>query len=124
MMYRLGLAAALVTTSACAPVVDVSPLHPTPHCLMARAVTSVKVFAEYPEHGVAVYNLDASNGYPGELHEALQSKAADLGCDGLLIKSREGPTHSRGQAATGQLNDHRELVPGHISALCLVLAKE
>ena len=90
---------------------------------MARAVASVKVFADFPEHGVAVYNLDASNGYPGELHAALQSKAADLGCDGVLIKSREGPGQSRGQAATGQLNDHRELVPGHVSALCLVLAK-
>ena len=122
MLYRLGLAAALATVSACfAPVVDVSPLHPTPRCLMARAVTSVKVFAEYPASGVAVYNLDASNGNPGELHEALQSKAADLGCDGVLIKSREGPGHTRGQAATGQLNDHRELVPGHVTAFCIVL---
>src|SRR5262245_12026459 len=123
MMYRLGFAAALVTLSACAPVVDVSPLHPTPRCLMARAVTSVTVYADYPENGVAVYNLDASNGYPGELHAVLQSKVADLGCDGALIKSIEGPGHSRGQAATGQLNDHRELVPGHMSALCLVLPK-
>jgi len=121
MLYRLGLAAALAALSACAPVVDVSPLHPTPRCLMARAVTSVKVFADYPETGIAVYNLDATNGNTGELHAALQSKAADLGCDGVLIKSREGPGHTRGKAATGQLNDHRELVPGHVSALCIVL---
>jgi hypothetical protein len=124
MLYRLGLVAALATTSACfAPVVDVSPLRPTPRCLMARAVASVKVFPEYPENAVAVYHLDASNGNPDELHAALQSKAADLGCDGVLIKTKEGPGQRRSGAATGQLNEHRELVPGHIAAYCIVLAQ-
>ena len=123
MLYRLVLAAALASSACFAPVVDVSPLRPTPRCLMSRAVSSVKVFPAYPENSVAVYHLDASNGNPDELHQALQTKAADLGCDGVLIKSKEGPGQTRGQAATGQLNEHRELVPGHVSAYCLVLSK-
>jgi hypothetical protein len=123
MLYRSVLAVALASSACFAPVVDVSPLRPTPRCLMARAVSSVKVFPDYPENSVAVYHLDASNGHPHELHQALQSKAADLGCDGVLIKSKEGPGQTRSQAATGQLNEHRELVPGHVSAYCIVLSK-
>jgi hypothetical protein len=123
MRHRPGFAAALVALSACAPVVDVYPLHPTPRCLMARAVQSVKIFPDLPENSVAVYGLAATNGNDGELHAAVQTKAADLGCDGVVIAAREDPRQSRGEVATGKLNDHREPVPGHVSALCVVLAK-
>jgi hypothetical protein len=121
MHYRY--ATALLTLSACvAPVIDVYPLNPTPRCIMARAVDSVQVLPQMPPDSVAVYGLNASNGNPAELHAALQSKAAHLGCDGVVITAKEAPRQSRGESATGQLNDHREMVPGQLSALCIVLA--
>ena len=121
---RICYAAALVTLSACvAPIIDVYPLNPTPRCIMARAVDSVQVMPEMPADSVAVYGLNASNGSPGELHAALQAKAANLGCDGVVITAREAPKQSRGESATGQLNDHREVVPGKLSALCIVRGK-
>jgi hypothetical protein len=101
--------------------VEVTPLHPTPRALTPRTIDAVKVLESRPEGGVAVYNLVASGGGKGELEAAVKEKAASLGCDGVVITVRAEPTHSSSEAATGQLNDHRESVAGHVTAMCIVL---
>ena len=123
MRYRHGLIASLVTLGACTePLVNVTPLHPTPRCIMARAVESVKVFTDWPPNSVAVYGIVASEGSASELHAAIQAKAAGLGCDGILIVNRDAAGHTRGEAATGQLTEHKELVAERVTAVCIVLA--
>jgi hypothetical protein len=119
----LGLAAAIATLGACKPIVDVTHLHPTPRCIMTRAVDSVKLLPAVPENGVAVYGIVASNGQLSELQTAVHHKAAHLGCDGVVIAEYTGAGKTRGVAATGQLNEHRELAQPRLLALCVVLAK-
>jgi len=117
--YVVALLAAL---GACVGAsVEVTPLHPAPRTLTPRTVDAVKVLESRPDGGVAVYNLVASGGGKGELEAAVKEKAASLGCDGVVITVRAAPTHSSSEAATGQLNDHRESVAGHVTAMCIVL---
>jgi hypothetical protein len=122
MRYRLELVAALAAV-ACSPVVDVYRLHPSPHFLVERTAASVAVYEALPENGVAVYGFDAYNGSPGALQTAVQVKAASMGCDGVVISQRHAPARGEGVSATGQITERRELIEGHVSALCVVLAK-
>ena len=101
--------------------VEVTPLHPTPRALTPRTVEAVKVLESRPDGGVAVYNLVASGGGKGELEAAVKEKAASLGCDGVVITVRAEPSHSSSSATTGELNDHRDVVAGHVTAMCIVL---
>jgi hypothetical protein len=101
--------------------VEVTPLHPTPRALTPRTVDAVKVLESRPDGGVAVYNLVASGGGKGELEAAVKEKAASLGCDGVVITVRAEPTHRSSGATTGELNDHRDPVAGHVTAMCIVL---
>ena len=120
---KQGLVVALVAAlGACvSATVDVTPMHPAPRALAPRTVDSVKILASRPDDGVAVYTLVASGGAKAELETAVKEKAASLGCDGVVITVRAEPTHSSSSAATGQLNDHRESVAGHVTAMCVVL---
>lgn len=101
--------------------VDVTPLHPAPRAMAPRTVDTVKILESRPEDGVAVYNLVASGGAKAELETAVREKAASLGCDGVVITVRAEPSHRSSSATTGQLNDHREAVEGHVTAMCIVL---
>lgn len=121
MQFRHGLVAALVTLGACAPVVEVTPLHPTPRCIMSRAVGSVKVFEQSPDGGVAVYGLIASEGSTDDLHAAIQNKAANLGCDGVVIARSAAGAPRRGEVATGELTAHPEANAERVTALCIVM---
>jgi len=126
MQFRSRPAAALAIVSAamlgaCAPLVEVTPMHPTPRCIMARAASSVKVFERAPDNGVAVYGLVASEGDTRDLYVAIQTKAADLGCDGVLIARSEAGTPTRGDVATGQLNAQPVQNSERVTALCIVM---
>lgn len=112
---------ALLVTGCVSAAVDVTPLRPSPRALTPRTVETVKILESRPEDGVAVYNLVASGAAKSELEIAVREKAASLGCDGLVITVRAEPSHSTSSAATGQLNDHREAVGGHVTAMCIVL---
>ena len=121
MQFRHGLVAALITLGACTPVVEVTPLHPTPRSVVARSVGSVKVFEHAPDDGVAVYGLIASEGSTDDLNAAIQSKAADLGCDGVVLARSEAGAPTRREVATGQLTAHPEHNAERVTALCIVL---
>lgn len=122
MRHRHAAAALLVTLAACATsTVEVTPLRPTPRALTARAIEAVQIYPAKPEGGVAVYNLVASGDVGSGLEAAVRQKAAALGCDGLVITVREQPSQTTSSSLTGQLNDHRDLAPGHVTALCVVL---
>lgn len=112
---------ALLVTGCVSASVDVTPLRPSPRALAPRTVETVKILESRPEDGVAVYNLVASGAAKSELEVAVRQKAASLGCDGLVITVRAEPTHATSSATTGQLNDHREAVGGHVTAMCIVL---
>lgn len=112
---------ALFVTGCVSASVDVTTLRPSPRPLTPRTVETVKILESRPDDGVAVYNLVASGAAKSELEVAVRQKAASLGCDGLVITVRAEPSHSTSSAATGQLNDHREAVGGHVTAMCIVL---
>jgi hypothetical protein len=122
MRKHLGLAVALALGACTGPVVDVTPLHPTPRCLAARATQSVTVYRARPSNGVAVYGIEASVGDVEELHAAVHSKAASLGCDGIMFTDHVRPRTTTHGIATGQLNDHREVSDEKVLALCIVFS--
>jgi hypothetical protein len=101
--------------------VEVTPLRPAPRALTPRTVDAVQVLESRPDGGVAVYNLVASGGGKGEMEAAVKEKAASLGCDGVVITVRAEPTQASNGVTTGGLNEHRESVAGHVTAMCIVL---
>jgi len=101
--------------------VEVTPLRPAPRALTPRTIEAVKVLESRPDGGVAVYNMVATGGGHGELETAIKTKAASLGCDGVVITVRAAPTQQSNGVTTGGLNDHRESVAGHVTAMCIVL---
>ena len=119
--YGLVLTLVASLTACVGASVDVTPLRPTPRALTPRTVDTVKILESRPDNGVAVYNLVASGGGKAELETAVREKAANLGCDGLVITVRAEPTHTSSGATTGELNDHRDVVAGHVTAMCIVL---
>jgi hypothetical protein len=124
MRLGLGVAALALVLSAClGPVIDVTPLHPTPRCLASRTAESVKVFHTRPSTAVAVYGIEASAGDAGELHAAVHNKAASLGCDGILFTDHVRPRTTSSNSATGELNDHREISDEKVLGLCLVFGE-
>ncbi len=101
--------------------VEVTALRPAPRALTPRTVDAVKILESRPDGGVAVYNLVASGGGKGEMEAAVKEKAASLGCDGVVITVRAEPTQASKGVSTGGLNERRESVAGHVTAMCIVL---
>lgn len=122
-MKSLYLAALALFAGCAATTVDVTPLHPSPRALAARPPATVMIYkTEAPTGAIEIYRLDAQDGSADERAAALRAKAAELGCDGLVVHV-ETATERRdeGQSQTGQLNDHRVIAPAHLSATCVVL---
>jgi hypothetical protein len=124
MMYRSAvlLTACAICGAACVgPTVDVTTLHPAPHALAQRTIESVATFATEPDGSVAIYRIEASGGAADELASAIHAKAAELGCDGLVITLAQTHAHTVEQSTTGALNDHRTVDAARISALCVIV---
>ncbi len=95
-MWRRGLAAAmLVGAAGCGLSVRVTRLSGGPREALPIDATQVELFVDsFParEYVAAAYlevrDQDASN---VELVDALRAKAADLGCDGVIVKRGQPP---------------------------------
>ncbi len=122
MKYGDAVIAAVVLVSACTgPNIQVKSLHPAPRALQPRAVETVQTFESRPDGGVAAYSLEASGSDQVAIEAAVKQRAASLGCDGIMFTVRQDPSQARGDASTGQLNQHREYLAARIDALCMVL---
>src|SRR5262245_44430539 len=115
------VAGALLMISACNVIqVDVSQRHPSPHPLWSRPVETVKTYETRPPGGVAVYGLQAQGGDVNEVESAIKAKAAELGCDGIMLLVRADQSISQGVALTGKVGEARQYTEAHIDALCVV----
>ncbi|HTJ44328.1 MAG TPA: hypothetical protein VL463_19625 [Kofleriaceae bacterium] len=121
MMYRSTVLIALFVCACVGPSVEVTPLHPAPHALAPRTPEQVTTFPAAPDDGVAVYRIEVSGGSQSELETALKTKAASLGCDGVVITLAPTQAHTSGETQTGALNDHRTVEAARVSALCIVV---
>lgn len=85
-MRRL-LPSLLLALVACAPKIAVTPLNPAPRPLAPRAVGEVEVFTTRlpPRPYAEVSLITARQGQAGDHLDALRAKAAELGCDGLVM---------------------------------------
>lgn len=124
-MFRsTGLAAAVLALglAACTgPEVQVTPLRPAPHALAPRAIETVQTYDKAPDDGVAVYRIEVTGGSQAELESALKTKAASLGCDGIVITLAPTAARTQGETSTGALNDHRVIDAAKASALCVIV---
>jgi len=72
---------------ACAPRTAVTPPNPAPGPLVPRAAAEVEVFTTQlpPRPYAEVSLITARQGQAGDHLEALRAKAAEIGCDGLVM---------------------------------------
>lgn len=97
MKQQLILVFALALVSGCAAV-DFVPIHNSPRALAARPADEVEVFTtkrpEQPYTEVGIISAEAfRGGYGGsswvrlpELIEMVRAKAAEVGCDGVILQ--------------------------------------
>jgi hypothetical protein len=122
MQLKFAVASLLFAACGGLTTVDVSPLGKSPHALKPRAVASVQIFKASPPAGaVEVYLIKVSGGEPAEREAAAREQAAQLGCDGLVLKNEEGKAVGE-DGTTGSLVDHRTMVTAHARAVCVVFA--
>ncbi len=94
-MPRHGVPLVLVLAAACAPTVTFIPTNQSPHALTGRSVSEVEVFTSalptrpYVEVGIVTAETSLSYGAPdnstAELIAAVRQKAAQAGCDAILM---------------------------------------
>lgn len=117
-LAALGLAGCVATS------VKVTSLRPSPRPLTARAVDSVVIYKhDAPANAIDVYTLDAQDGSADERLGELRARAAQLGCDGLVVHLDTATERREVTSAstTGSLIDRHEVAPSHTSATCIVL---
>lgn len=122
MKHRIFAVALTALLSACAGAkVDVKTLATSPRPLSPVPVEKLQKFEHRPDGAVAVFNLDAYGDTKPNLDAALNAKAANLGCDGLVFLVHKEGGNATTDATTGQLNDHTTKAGSHLEAVCIVL---
>lgn len=101
----LVLASSLTTLTLACHSIDYSPLNAPPHAMGPRAPESVEMFDEKrptrPIVEVGLFEIEQNSpasGGTSTMIEKLRNRAAELGCDGVLL----GEATSRVQSVTGQ----------------------
>ena len=116
-----ALAAAPALAACVGPTVKVTPLSPAPRVMAPRRGDAVGVRMAPPtEAATDVFRIDASGGSDGELLGALRTRAANLGCDAIVVQDTRTPERVQKAHVTGQLIEHRDTTAAHASALCVI----
>ncbi len=122
-MRRL-LFALLLALVSCAPEIAVTPLNPAPRPLAPRAAGEVEVFTTRlpPRPYAEVSLITARDGKAGDHLDALRAKAAELGCDALVMTVMPSESSVQVQPPPGQAGQPpaRGHAVGSSSGTCVV----
>lgn len=106
--------------------ITVQPLNPAPRPLTSRSVASVEVFHFAPQRDFVEIARITGRGNDGEGQlEATRQRAAELGCDGLVVLRDEAPREQQVSYQEGPIGAPQQAratvtEDGVIEATCIV----